>query len=360
MSKRSEPSSPIEEHANAKKQKLEASPTPISVATDEPIIDRITEDKIVTVKTSGSDTSGELGAKVAGEHSPTDALLGSETTKGLTNDKKANNQPKHQGRVGFVPWAPKPSLVNLPKLQPHWGVIPRPGGYERPSQIQPSARDSDGSVRPALWEDRKGDVRVKRGSRIIDGYDQAYHMWLPLMDLRPASVKNQNPRRTVVGYYYPRGMPEDWNDMNALNDLNKALQAAIRANSNKEPPFSTAEREILAKIFAEDPNISLLDAAELFNQRAHPVVGSERVDTQLGASLRAFSTSSASTRQRTCRVSHRQSRQRKTSRSSSITRHGKPAQRPLQRRLLQSSPTQQQRSPKQPNDTPRRRAPHPV
>jgi hypothetical protein len=196
-------------------------------------------------------------------------------TKAQATKTTPKTQTKRKAGEGFIPWTPPRALEPLPELQPHWGIVPRRGGYERPSEPQPPARDSNGDVRPPLWEDRKGAVRVKRGSRIVDGYDQADHLWLPLMDVRPVSAKNQTPRRKVIGYWYPHGMPEDWNDATVLNDANKALQEAIKSNSNKEAPYSPAERQILATIFAEDPEISLLDAAELFNERAHPVTGSE-------------------------------------------------------------------------------------
>ena len=198
-----------------------------------------------------------------------------EATKAVATKTTPKTQTKRKAGEGFIAWTPPRSLEPLPELQPHWGIIPRRGGYERPLMPQPAARDSDGSIRPPLWEDRKGAVRIKRGSRVVDGYDQADHLWLALMDVRPVSAKNQQPRRKVIGYWYPHGMPKDWNDATVLNDVNKALQEAIKSNSNKEAPYSPAERQILASIFAEDPEISLLDAAELFNERAHPVTGSE-------------------------------------------------------------------------------------
>ena len=198
-----------------------------------------------------------------------------EATKAVATKTTPKTQTKRKAGEGFIAWTPPRSLEPLPELQPHWGIIPRRGGYERPSMPQPPARDSDGSIRPPLWEDRKGAVRVKRGSRIVDGYDQADHLWLALMDVRPVSAKNQQPRRKVIGYWYPHGMPEDWNDATVLNDMNKALQEAIKSNSNKEAPYSPSERQILASVFAEDPKISLLNASELFNERAHPITGSE-------------------------------------------------------------------------------------
>ncbi|KAF3006916.1 hypothetical protein E8E13_011217 [Curvularia kusanoi] len=196
-------------------------------------------------------------------------------TKETTNNEETKSTPKRKAGEGFIPWKPAQADAPLPELQPHWGIIPRPGTYERPSEPQPAARDSNGEIRPPLWEDRKGAVRLKRGDRFMNGYDQVQHMWLPLIDVRPKSAKNQQPRRRLKLYYFAHGLPQNWTSSDALNDINKALQEAVKANSNKEAPYSIAEREVLANIFAENPEISLLDAAELFNERAYPLTGSE-------------------------------------------------------------------------------------
>ncbi|KAG9197167.1 hypothetical protein G6514_002219 [Epicoccum nigrum] len=251
MSKRSAPSSPSLEPVEVKKQKMGSGPVEAYAPTLSPT------------------TQSAPFELPEGESTKTEA------TKTYATKTTPNNPTKRKAGDGFTLWTPPRALEPLPELQPHWGIVPRHGGYERPLMPQPPARDSDGSIRPPLWEDRKGAVRVKRGSRFVDGYDQADHMWLPLMDVRPVSTKNQQPRRKVIGYWYPHGMPADWNNSTVLNDVNKALQEAIKSNSNKDAPYNLAERQVLAKIFAEDPEISLLDAAELFNERAHPVTGSE-------------------------------------------------------------------------------------
>jgi hypothetical protein len=274
MSKRSaSPSPPLSPEAVAvKKQKMESgsvetyAPSPASPATNSAPVESPEVDSNETDLPEAESTEAGLPEADSSEMNETKAQATKTTPK---------TQKKRKAGEGFIAWTPPRAREPLPELQPHWGIVPRRGGYERPSEPQPPARDSDGGVRPPLWEDRKGAVRVKRGSRIVDGYDQADHLWLPLMDVRPVSAKNQTPRRKVIGYWYPHGMPADWNDATVLNDANKALQEAIKSNSNKEAPFNPAERQTLASIFAEHPDISLLDAAELFNERAHPVTGSE-------------------------------------------------------------------------------------
>lgn len=305
VKKRSAPSSPLEDKAITKKQKLDSDSTQIPVIKSGRMTAHVVDDDLEAVQTSEIEDTDSQKADIMKGVSSTDTQPETETeatkealtvpeieaTKdsatlpetGATEEpakkEESEDKPKRKAGDGFMPWSPPAALAlipaGVPEAQPHWGIVPRPGGYERPSDIQPSARDSNGAVQPPLWEDRKGGVRLKRGSRIMNGYDQADHMWLQLMDLRPKNAKNPQPRRTPIGYYYVRGMPVDWNDQAALNDLNKALQAAIRNNSNKETSFSTSERWILANIFYEHPEVSLLDAAELFNERAHPVLGSE-------------------------------------------------------------------------------------
>ncbi|KAH6632942.1 hypothetical protein C7974DRAFT_308831, partial [Boeremia exigua] len=258
MSKRSAPSSPTEEHPETKRPKL-------------PDTQEATSPPLETV----NNTPSPLIENIQGDSPQSEPPVKPDDKPVATKEKKNKKETKRKAGDGFAPWKPKPAYIDIPELQPHWGIVPRPGTYERPSHPQPSATTSEGAIRPALWEDRKGSVRLKRGSRYINGYDQAFHMWLPLMDVRPISSKDQKPRRVPVGYYYPHGMPIVWNDTGALNDVNKALQEAIKSKSNKEAPFNQVERGILAKIFSESPDISMLDAAEQFNERAYPITAPE-------------------------------------------------------------------------------------
>jgi|SRR5690242_1854613 len=262
MSKRSAPSSPVEEYHKAKKTR------------SEPPADASYEHFHNSAQAQPMDDIDVETGKTLNKMTPEAEATAAPGLKEASEVKETKKKAKRKAGQGFEHWTPPRAEEPIPDVQQHWGIIPRPG-EPRPSEPQPSARTSNGAIVPSLWEDRKGAVRIKRGSRIINGFDQAENMYLRLMDVRPVSNKNQHPRRVAIGYYYQHGMPVDWNDTSALNDLNKALQEAIKANSNKDVPFNTTERGILADIFAKTPEISLWDAAEQFNDQAHPIVGSE-------------------------------------------------------------------------------------
>lgn len=201
-------------------------------------------------------------------------------TQVSADDKTLKPRTKQPAGEGFHPWK-SGAPVKVPAALPHWGVIPRTGGV-RPSKTledQLPARKSDAAIFPALWDDRKGDVRLRRGARFMNGYDQAQHMWLPLMDLRPIGGKNQKPKRRAVIFEYLHGMPDDWNDTTSLNDMNKALQGAIKSHAH-EAPWSQVERDCLAHICAEHPEKCIWYIAEQFNDIAHPVTPEELEDDQ--------------------------------------------------------------------------------
>ncbi|KAF1352644.1 hypothetical protein EJ07DRAFT_159096 [Lizonia empirigonia] len=273
MTKRLASSPPTEKRHEVKKPKLDHgtnSTSPLrsaAVATKEPHArssDRISNDGTAPEETPVSQEPKErtLEDTPPAEQDTKQSDAGSKTKKNTTKRKAGD---------GFVEWTPPQAANPIPAVKAHWGIVPRLGGY-RPSEPQPSARDSNGAIVPALWEDRKGAVRIKRGSRFIEGYDQTEHMWLPLMDMRPISRKNQVPKRKPIGYYYEHGIPIDWNNTAAINDLNKALQEAIKAKSNKEVPFTRVERVALAEILAKTPEASMWDIAEQFNTKVHSAI----------------------------------------------------------------------------------------
>jgi hypothetical protein len=280
MTKRSSPPSPVQEHLESKKQKTEDDAGVSSVYHSQYDSAADHHDPDIAVHGTKHDSSHRSAQnrilEVQGNASHGNLETGADNTN--TGEKK--KKTKQKAGQGFRDWIPKPAFAPIPPLQPHWGIVPRPGGH-RHSLPQPSARDSYAAVRPALWEDRKGSVRIKRGSRFVDRYDQAYHMWLPLMDLRPVSFKSQAPRRKAIGYYYKHGMPSDWNDADALTDLNKALQNAIKANSN-ETQWTSAERSGLASLCAAHPQASIWDIAERFNNQIYPILDTEEVQYHKG------------------------------------------------------------------------------
>lgn len=265
MTKRSATSSPVEEHHEAKKPKLDlAEPEPVDQeAQQEHIADDIVPDmEAGELEVEETQYAYTLMAESTVPHA--ESLAAEDIGEG---EQKATKQ-KSKASEGFRPWRPVVADIPIPPCEGHWGIIPRPDGYW-PEVYQPPACLSNGAVEPPLWEDRKGGVRVKRGDRFMKDYDQAYHLWIPLMNLRPR-LADQQPKREPIAYQCYHGMP-DWNDSKALTVVNKGIQNAIKNNSNKEAPYSPEEREILSAIFCEQPYISLLEAAKIFNHRAHPL-----------------------------------------------------------------------------------------
>ena len=206
------------------------------------------EDNIDVKKPRLDDPTGENSSEPAGPvetspqaiavsdiDSPRTETSADPETQVPADDKTQRPRAKQPAGEGFHPWK-SGAPVKIPAVLPHWGVIPRTGGI-RPSKTledQPPARTSDGAIFPALWDDRKGDVRLRRGAQFMNGYDQAQHMWLPLMDLRPIGGKNQKPKRRAVILEYLHGMPDDWSNTTSLNDMNKALQGAIKSHAHED------------------------------------------------------------------------------------------------------------------------------
>lgn len=262
MSKRSASSSFGEDNVDVKKLKLDV---PTGEKSSEPASPVETSPRAVA--TSDID-------------SPRTETSADPETQVSADDKTQKPRTKQPAGEGFHPWK-SGAPVKIPAVLPHWGVIPRTGGV-RPSKTledQLPARKSDGAIFPALWDDRKGDVRLRRGARFMNGYDQAQHMWLPLMDLRPIGGKNQKPKRRAVILEYLHGMPDDWSNTTSLNDMNKALQGAIKSHAN-EAPWSQVERDHLAHICANHPEECIWYIAEQFNDIAHPVTPEELEDNQ--------------------------------------------------------------------------------
>ena len=279
MTKRPATSSPNGGRHEVKKQKLESSTVvpnlTVQAATVIPGLQpkHIVGDNIVDNETDENGTSKD-GTIVAEENTPKGGPPTTQSLEETVEVKEAKSKPKRKAGEGFDPWTPPQAEDAIPEVQPHWGTIPRSDSY-RPVEPQPSARESNAAVVPPLWEDRKGGVRLKRGSRFIKDYDQANHMHLRLMDLRPVSARIQAPRRKPVYYWYKHGMIRDWNDTGALNDTNKALREVMRTNSNREPAYSTDERQTLLRICSENPDASIWDIAVRFNDEFYPLNGTE-------------------------------------------------------------------------------------
>ncbi|KAF1931352.1 uncharacterized protein M421DRAFT_90417 [Didymella exigua CBS 183.55] len=182
--------------------------------------------------------------------------------------QKAKKEPSRASK-GFTPWRPAIAEQPIPECERHRGIIPRPNS-EAPNVDRPSAHESNGAVLPPLWQDLKGAILVKHGDRFIEGYDQVNYLFIQLMNLRTKGSKpnEQEPKRDPITYICHHGMPY-WTNPSALNVANKAIQYQIKKNSHEEP-WSNDEREQLATIFREKPDISLLSAAKIFNYRVCP------------------------------------------------------------------------------------------
>ncbi|KAF2643625.1 hypothetical protein P280DRAFT_505712 [Massarina eburnea CBS 473.64] len=173
----------------------------------------------------------------------------------------------------------KPKATGVkPKYNEAWGRKPFPGPNGlQPHPDQPPAHSSNGQTVPALWEDRK--YRYKKGSRFVKSFrkgldiagdgpdlDQEDLLTMTLIDMRPKSKKDSTPRRVPEYYVYPLGRPLDWDNKQAIKALNDRRQQAIeRITLDKN--WTMIERECLASIFRENPDVSILEATERFNAR---------------------------------------------------------------------------------------------
>jgi hypothetical protein len=203
-------------------------------------------------------------------------------TKGKTKaaPKAKAASPKKTPKNGpiadaFVPWKP---VVTVPEAaEAHWGCKPV-SGDELPHPDQPSARESDASVVPPLWEDRG--YRLKRGSKHVkyfgpiapEGVDglpdlnQEDLLVLKLLDMRPKSKYDQTPRRIPTFYAYEHGMPRDWDSMQAIKALNDRRGQAID-RIVQDAPWTNLERQFLAQLCREHPDASIWQLTMLHNDR---------------------------------------------------------------------------------------------
>ncbi|KAJ4381483.1 hypothetical protein N0V86_002842 [Didymella sp. IMI 355093] len=271
MSKRSALLSPVGEQHEATKAKLKAVETEIVAQSGpkyEQAVDNITDAVDPGARTSDQTVSEETAIEVAMPQTESPAL---KPVKPRAKSKVKITKPKRSTKEAFdkswVPEEAKNDFEPPDQAEPHWGIIPRSMNY-RPTEPQPSAKESDAKVMPPLWEDRKGDVRLQGPTRYIEDYDQAHHMYLRLMDQRcdSGSVK---PRRRPIHYWYKAGgMLLEWDNPDALNDLNKGLKGAIRTNSH-EPAWQPNERAALAGICIANRDASIWDIAIIFNDEIH-------------------------------------------------------------------------------------------
>ncbi|KAF1957023.1 hypothetical protein CC80DRAFT_547736 [Byssothecium circinans] len=163
-----------------------------------------------------------------------------------------------------------------PKYSDAWGSKPCSGLKGANSYPdQPPARSSNAQTVPPLWEDRK--YRYQKGSRFVKSFqkgvtvaddapdlDQEENLLIKLIDMRPRSAKDPTPRRLPTYYVYQQGKPLDWDNKQAVKAINDRRQQAID-RFTLDRNWTKAERNLLASIFHEVPDVSIKEATDRFN-----------------------------------------------------------------------------------------------
>lgn len=269
MTKRSAPSSSVED-MTPKKQKLEHatdSPTaPLTPGTTPDAPEAVTTDTPITP------AAMEIDSDTTEPEAETPKPQVKGKGKAKAEPKKASKRPPV--KQAFTEWTPE---IECPPKNPFWGIKPVTGDA-LPHPDQPSARDSNAATNPPMWENRK--FRYKRGSRYVkyfgriepegahDGpdLDQEDLLILRLIDMRPKGKKDAAPRRLPLAYFYEHGKPNDWNDMQAIKALNDRRGQAI-TRITCDPPWSYIEREYLAELCSEFPDASIWELTIRHNDR---------------------------------------------------------------------------------------------
>lgn len=273
MSKRSAPPSPLEDQIAQKKLKIThdaADPASAPTTPTPESVEPMTPEVIAAQEPTDIDmaaTKDEAFKEVA---TPQAKASKGKTAKGKASAKPALKQPPVA--QGFVPWTPD---ITDPPPSKWWGIKPT-SKDPLPHPDQPSARTSMAAVNPPLWEDLG--FRIKRGSRYVkyfgsiapegaeDGpdLDQEQLLTLKLIDMRPISKNDQNPRRAPIHYAYEHGKPVSWSDKQSIKALNDRRTQAI-SRITGDSPFSRFEREYLAQLCKDNDDASIWMLASLFN-----------------------------------------------------------------------------------------------
>ncbi|KAF2003682.1 hypothetical protein P154DRAFT_561125 [Amniculicola lignicola CBS 123094] len=173
----------------------------------------------------------------------------------------------------FTPF--KPTIEVPDTADPSWGIVPYPSGEPEAHPDSPPAKTSDAATSVPLWEDRKFKFKQGQHHKYFGNYaenedgpdlDQNDNLMMTLMDMRPISKKNQEPRRRPTTYIMEHGKPKDWNDARTIKLLNDRRRDAVN-RITCDPPFTETEREYLAELIQEHPNASITELTERFNYR---------------------------------------------------------------------------------------------
>jgi hypothetical protein len=198
----------------------------------------------------------------------------------------------------FNPFAVQPTNEDLKdvKVLDFWGITPQTKDV-RPNDlhaVQPSARESGGQTNPELWEDRKWRFKNTRyvkyhGNEKPDDLDeenasdidQEENLIFPLLNMTEKSSRDLTPRRRPTRYWYPLGLPKNWADPQTLKAMNDRRVQAIERNC-EDPPWSSVEREYLAKLLANKPDASIWELTQLYNDHFKGTIDTTSPNTAFG------------------------------------------------------------------------------
>lgn len=185
---------------------------------------------------------------------------------------------------------PRP-VVELPEAHNLMGCKPVLGDNgPRPTEKQPSAKTSNAKAIPDLWEDRGHNFEI--GGRYLkwigekpengdelpdDNIDQQKALVLKLIGKKVDEETGRSFANPVV-YITPNGVPKDWNDKQAIKQLNDRRREAID-RVTQDPPWTIYERQVLNSIIGEYPEGSIWEWTEHHN---HILVGNYRYGTGIG------------------------------------------------------------------------------
>ncbi|KAF2260558.1 hypothetical protein CC78DRAFT_620148 [Lojkania enalia] len=192
------------------------------------------------------------------------------TLKNGTTATSLESKIINEGREGDIKSLFHPIQLDTraPRFNDDWGRVPYPGpDGPQPRRGSPPARTSNAVTNPPLFEDRKAKFELGR-YQVVDGVtiDQRDMLVISLIDMRPKSAYDRNPRRMPNKYQCGYGVPRDWSCSRTIKALNDRRFTAIE-RVTLDQRWSDIEREYLTTLFVEFPDASITEITERFNWR---------------------------------------------------------------------------------------------